>query len=231
MIDLNDAESQREGGIIPDGTFAKISMALRPGGADIPGLDPMDNGLFKASGSSDVVMLDGEFTVVEGPFAKRKFWQMFTITGGQVDEKGHSKGFNITKSTIRAMIESAIGLAPDDMTDSAKAKRVFQAFKQLDGLTFYAKIGVEPGNEYINNSGTKVMGKDKNKLAHIVTVKDKEYAALSAGKVVETAPAVQAVPVKAATGPAWGNNSTAPVAQANTPAAKATASGPAWLRS
>ena len=113
MIDLNDAEAQREGGLIPDGTFAKIMMSLRPGGSDIPGLDQMDLGLFKASASSDVMMLDCEFTVMQGPFAKRKFWQMFTVAGGKTDEKGRSMGFNISKSTIRAMIESAIGLSPE----------------------------------------------------------------------------------------------------------------------
>jgi hypothetical protein len=29
------------------------------------------------------------------PFAKRKFWQNFTVAGGKVDEKGVSKGWNI----------------------------------------------------------------------------------------------------------------------------------------
>ena len=43
----------------------------------------MDQGLLKASGSSDARMLDCEFTVMEGPHAKRKFWQMFTVQGGR----------------------------------------------------------------------------------------------------------------------------------------------------
>ena len=230
MIDLNDAEAQREGGLIPDGTFAKIMMSLRPGGSDIPGLDQMDLGLFKASASSDVMMLDCEFTVMQGPFAKRKFWQMFTVAGGKTDEKGRSMGFNISKSTIRAMIESAIGLSPDDMSDEAKNKRIFQAFKQLDGLQFYAKIGVEPGNEYVDKLGTKKTGNDKNKIAHVVTVKDKEYAALAAGQEVSAAPAVAKTETKPAAGPAWGNGATAPAVQATAPAAQKATSGPAWLR-
>ena len=38
----------------------------------------MDRGLLKLSKTlgSDVQMLDCEFTVVEGPYAKRKFWQL-----------------------------------------------------------------------------------------------------------------------------------------------------------
>lgn len=48
----------------------------------------MDAGLLKASQSSDAKMLDCEFTVVDGPHARRKFWQSFTVAGGKVDEKG-----------------------------------------------------------------------------------------------------------------------------------------------
>ena len=74
MYDLNDAQPQMGpiGELIPDGTFAKIKMAIRPGGVN--GATPMDAGLLKASQSSDAKMLDCEFTVVEGPFARRKFW-------------------------------------------------------------------------------------------------------------------------------------------------------------
>ena len=36
MYDLNDAEPLRSGEIIPDGTFAKVTMTIRPGGVDGP---------------------------------------------------------------------------------------------------------------------------------------------------------------------------------------------------
>ena len=87
-FDMNDAEPQKTGDLIPDGSFAKITMTIRPGNVD--GQSEMDQGLLKASNSpgSDVLMLDAEFTVVEGPHAKRKFWQMFTVSGGKVDDSG-----------------------------------------------------------------------------------------------------------------------------------------------
>ena len=49
MYDLNDAQPQMPptGEPIPDGTFAKIRMTIRPGGVD--GAAPMDKGLLKAS--------------------------------------------------------------------------------------------------------------------------------------------------------------------------------------
>ena len=77
-FDMNDAEPQKTGDLIPDGTFAKVTMTIRPGGID--GESEIDRGLLKRSGApgSDVLMLDCEFTVAEGPHARRKFWQTLT---------------------------------------------------------------------------------------------------------------------------------------------------------
>ena len=108
------------GELIPDGTFAKVKMTIRPGGVN--GSTPIDAGLLKASQSSDAKMLDCEFTVVAGPYARRKFWQNFTVAGGKLDEKGQSKGWNISKSAFRAMIDSALGLDPKDESPAAKAE-------------------------------------------------------------------------------------------------------------
>jgi len=64
-FDMNDAEPQKTSETIPDGTFAKVTMSLRPGGID--GESEIDRGLLKRSGTegSDVLMLDAEFTVAE----------------------------------------------------------------------------------------------------------------------------------------------------------------------
>ena len=111
--DLNDAQPQMApiGELIPDGTFAKITMTIKPGGAD--GQSEIDKGLLKASNQpgSDVLSLDCEFTIAEGPHAKRKFWQTLTASGGKVDQSGVSIGWKITKSTIRAMIDSSLAIA------------------------------------------------------------------------------------------------------------------------
>ena len=231
MYDLNDAQPQMapSGELIPDGTFAKVKMTIRPGGID--GSTPMDAGLLKASQSSDAKMLDCEFTVVEGPFARRKFWQNFTVAGGKLDEKGASKGWNISKSAFRAMIDSALGLDPRDESQAAKQKRVIQGLKQLDGIGFAARIMVEPA------SGPQY--KDANKLANVVLPGEPQYAAIMRGEKVAPEP-VNAKPRKPSEGPvhpapAWG---TAPAASAGVPwvgqpaaasAKPAPATGPAWL--
>jgi hypothetical protein len=113
-FDMNDVEPQQSGDLIPDGSFAKLVMTLRKGGTD--GTGDVDRGLLKASNQpgSDVLMLDAEFTVTEGAFARRKFWQMFTVQGGKLDETGQSIGWKIAKGQFRAMIDSALGLDPDD---------------------------------------------------------------------------------------------------------------------
>ena len=99
--------------------------------------------------------------MVEGPYARRKFWQNFTVAGGKVDEKGQSKGWNISKSAFRAMIDSALGLNPKDDSAAAKQKRVIHGLKQLDGISLRRSDHGRAGNEHAY--------KDANKLANVVT--------------------------------------------------------------
>jgi hypothetical protein len=244
MLDLNDARPQLPpaGELIPDGTFAKLKLTIRPGGAD--GAVALDKGLLKASQTSDARMLDCEFTVLEGPFARRKLWQNFTVAGGKLDEKGQSIGWNISKSSFRAMIDSALGLDPQDESQAAREKRMLQGLKHLDGITFIARIMVEPA--------TSEQHKDANRIANIVLPGEAPYAPVMRGETVPPEP-VNAKPRKAAAAPtaatpAWATPATpAPAAQAQmpwsthppsqapaaaaplTPPPPATAAGPAWL--
>ncbi len=183
MFDLNDAQPQMGplGDLIPDGTFARVQMNIRPGGSN--GSVPMDAGLLKQSSSSDALMLDCEFTVVNGPYAKRKFWQMLTVSGGKLDDKGVSKGWNITKSTLRAMIDSATGLDPKDMSDEAKKKRVINGLKEFDGIQFAARIMIEPASNPQYN--------DQNKLANVVLANEPQYQSVMKGETVPPEPVNQ----------------------------------------
>jgi hypothetical protein len=230
MYDLNDAQPQMPpmGEPIPDGTFAKIRMTIRPGGVD--GAGPMDKGLLKASASSDARMLDCEFTVLEGPYARRKFWQSFTVAGGKVDERGVSKGWTIAKSAFRAMIDSALGLSPQDVSETARQKRVIQGLKQLDGIAFVGRIMIEPASS--------AQYKDANKLAAVVLPGDPQYAPIMRGETVAPEP-INAKPRKPAATPApltpaW-DAPTAPAAAGSVPWAESPApaiqpaAGPDWL--
>ncbi len=98
-------------------------------------------------------------TVVEGQFAKRKFWGLFTMEG---TTEGHAKAAEISASRIRGILESARGIRPDDESEAAKNGRRIKSWAELDGIRFIAKIGVEIGTgEY--------KGKDKNKLDFAIT--------------------------------------------------------------
>ena len=210
-FDMNDVAPQQSGDLIPDGTFAKVTMSIRKGGVD--GANEHDRGLLKASNQpgSDVRMVDAEFTVAEGPFAQRKFWQNFTVQGGKLDEQGQSVGWNIAKSQFRAMIDSALGLNPEDMSEAAKAKRVLRGLADLDGITFVAKIQVEPNRNPAY--------KDANKLDHVVLPTAPEWQKVMAGEQVPAQPSNRPRPTAAApasAAPAWGQSQ--PASSASTPA-------------
>jgi len=223
MFDMNDAEPQKTGELIPDGTFAKVTMIIRPGGID--GQSEIDQALLKApkDPTSDVRMLDCEFTVAEGPHAKRKFWQMFTVQGGKVDENGVSIAWKISKSSFRAMIDSALGLDPQDMSEVAKQKRVLRGLADLSGITFVAKIRIEASED--SRYG------DQNRLDRVVLPTEKEWKLVMDGKDVPASPSRSrgAGGKAAAAQPAW-NQATGPGGQpaAAQPRSPQASSAPAW---
>jgi hypothetical protein len=221
--DMNDAELPRGTDLIPDGSFAKVTMVLRPGGIDGDG--DADRGLLKAAKTpgSDVRMLDCEFTVAAGPHLRRKFWQMFTVAGGKVDENGVSIGWKITKGVLRTMIDSALGLDPQDMSEAARGKRVLRGLADFNGITFAAKIKVEPASDPRYG--------DSNRLDRVVLPNEPEWQRIMAGEAVPAQPSRSATRVSqpavaaaANAAPAWGNS--------NRPATAAapTATAPAWAQ-
>jgi hypothetical protein len=242
MYDFSDVEPQQSTDLIPDGTFAKVAMTIRRGSVD--GQDEIDRGLLKASTTpgSDVLSLDGEFTVTEGRFVRRKFWHSFTVSGGKVDEKGASIGWNISKRTFRAMIDSALGLDPEDNSEEAKAKRRLRGLADLDGISFVAKIAVEPSND--------PRYPDKNKLDRPVLPNEKEWRAVMNGEDLAPSPSrprsasgavgnASAAPKPAwtqqqtptpqvATTP-WKRPATTPLDQSTGDGQAAKPAGPAWL--
>lgn len=224
MFDMNDAEPQKTSELIPGGTFAKVTMTIRPGGVD--GQCEIDQALLKApkDPTSDVRM----FTVVEGPHVKRKFWQMFTVQGGKVDENGGSIGWKISKSTFRAMIDSALGLDPQDMSEAAKQKRILRGLADLNNITFVAKIKIEPSED--TRYG------DQNRLDRVVLPTDKEWKLVMDGKDVPASPSRSrgAGNKAAAAQPAWsqgtrqGQSAQPAPSQSRSPQSSA---APAWSQS
>jgi hypothetical protein len=160
--DYTQAPPQRGNELIPPGTVAAVALKIRNGGAG-------EGGLMKRSRDGGCEMLDLEFTVVEGPYAKRKFWENLILSGST---DGHAQASEISRGTIRAIIESAKGIKPQDVSPQARQARTVE-LKDIDGMIFVAKIGVEKGRPRNNGSGENYA--DRNILAAVVTPDNKDW--------------------------------------------------------
>ena len=157
--DFNDVKQNTN--IIPKGTLAKVRLTIRPGGFD----DPAQGwtGGYATRGTTGSVYLSGEFTVLEGPYARRK---IFTLIG-LYSPKGPDWA-NMGRSLIRGMLNSARGISDKDLSAQAQAARRISSFADLDGLEFVAKVDI----------GTDTNGDEKNEVRAAVTPDHKEYAAI-----------------------------------------------------
>ena len=157
--DYNDAKQNPN--LMPKGTLAKVRLTIRPGGFD----DASQGwtGGYATRGSTGAVYLNGEFTVLEGQYAKRKIWTLV----GLYSPKGPDWG-NMGRSLVRSMLNSARGLSDKDVSPQAQAARRINGFADLDGLEFVARIDI----------GTDTNGDDKNEVRGAVTRDHRDYAQL-----------------------------------------------------
>ena len=214
MLDFNGVEPAKPSEAIPDGTFAKAIMTIRPGGVD--GDSPIDRGLLNASRAegSDVIQLDCEFTILEGPFVRRKFWRKFVLSGGKVDEQGVSIGWKITKSALRAILDSAYGLDPKDEGPAAQAKRRINGFFDLNNLVLVAKVSTDE--------------EGRSELDAAITRDRPEWAKVLAGEIVPPKPSAKRRSANRAAGPQTAS-AQQPAWQQGGPAAGP--AGPSWAGS
>ena len=179
--DFNSAQSNSN--VIPKGTLAKVRLTLRPGGFD----DPAQGwtGGYAKRGTTGSVYLDAEFTVLEGPYARRKIWSLI----GLYSPKGPDWA-NMGRGLIRGILNSARGISDKDNSPEAQARRRISGFGDLDGLEFVARIDV----------GQDANGDDKNEVRGAVTPDHRDYVPLmGAGTAHSTAAPAYAPPQANAT--------------------------------
>lgn len=192
-MNFADAEEQTGGDVIPHKTLAKVHMKIRPGGYDDPSKG-WTGGYATRSENTGAVYLDCEYTVIGGKYNKRKVWSLI----GLHSPKG-PKWEQMGRSFIRAALESARGIKPQDASDTAMKARQISGFQDLDGLEFVVQIDVEQaeaGSEY----------GDKNKINNVIPATHKDYAALMSGTApVQTGTAnTQTAPAQSGGGlPQW----------------------------
>jgi hypothetical protein len=110
--DYTDAPEQRGNEPIPADSVATVQLTIRPGGAG-------EGGLLKRSQDGGCEMLDCELVVVDGPYMKRKLWERMIISG---TTDGHAKAAEISRGKLRAILESARGIKPNDTSKEARAR-------------------------------------------------------------------------------------------------------------
>ena len=171
----NDFNNAPAANLIPKGTLAKVRFTIRPGGYD----DPAKGwtGGYATRGTTGAVYLSGEFTVLEGPFARRK---IFTLIG-LMSPKGPDWA-NMGRAFVRGMLNSARGIPAKDDSPQAQAARRITGFADLDGLEFVARIDI----------GTDANGEEKNEIRSAITRDHRDYAALMGGAPTAPRPAAAA---------------------------------------
>jgi hypothetical protein len=162
-FDLNAAETGNSTDLIPEGTVARAILNIRAGGEG-------DGGWLKMSKGGGL-MIDTEWTILSGPFAKRKVWRYMSLS---------EKAYPITMRQLRAVVEGNYGILPEDMSDAAQAKRRC-GFPELQGMEACIMISIEKSVGY----------DDKNGIKAILTPGESKYIARDGAA---PAPSTQAAP-------------------------------------
>ncbi len=156
LTDFNTAKPRSS--LIPAGTIAKVLVKICPGGYE-------PNGLLTKSKNTGSIYLNLEFTVVEGPYSKRKIYQIFGIQGSKLNENGEDVWGEMGRSMIRRILESARNIYPHDDREEANLARKIKSISELNGLECLVKIGTE----------TSGYG-EKNKIISVITPEYGSYA-------------------------------------------------------
>jgi hypothetical protein len=188
FFDLNTAGEQRD--LIPANTIVTLQMAIIPGNAG-PG------GWLKKASDGKSEGLDLEFTVVDGKYAKRKIWERWTVDGTTA---GHADAKEYSRNRLRAIVESARGIRPDDKSETANAgRRLNGGYADLDQIRFMARIGIRPAEGQYQA---------KNRIDEIITPERQDWQKpqqITAKTMTDGAPtpAASSPPAGAIARPQW----------------------------
>ena len=161
FFDFNSAAEQSSYDLIPKGTVVRVRMTIKPGGYDDPS-QGWTGGYATRSMTTGSVYLNCEFVVLDGPFARRKMWSLI----GLYSAKG-AEWTNMGRTFIKAILNSARGINPNDSSPAAQNARRISGFADLDGIEFVGKVDWDKDQN----------GQDKCVIKSAVTPEHKDYAA------------------------------------------------------
>lgn len=155
-LDLNDAPAQKDGvrGPIPPDSVVIVRMEIRQPTTDMQ-VTPQDVWLTRSKRSENHY-LDCKFTVISPTHEGKPIWQNYCMMGSET-------ACNISRSFLRAVIESAHGIMPDDASERATQQRRVQDFSVFNGLEFPVMVGIKDirhGDKYVNNEILKAITPD-----------------------------------------------------------------------
>jgi len=166
--DFNNSENQQSFDVIPNNTFAKVRMTIRPGGhEDIN--QGWNAGYATKNENTNSVYLSCEYVILGGDFAKRKLWGLI----GLHSDKGPDWA-NMGRSFVKAILNSARGFHESDDSHKAQDARKINGLSDLDGIEFVARISVAKDQD----------GNDRNEIKFIITPDHPEYKDLMGDKFV-----------------------------------------------
>ena len=160
--DLNDAE-QQGGSVIPADLYW-LTAKVKPGGAS-------DDYNLRRSKNGALEMLELEMTVVGGPHAGARFWEMMPLNyvdgscPDQAQVNRYKAAVRMGKAKLRAIIESARQIDPDDASEQAQQQRRLADLNDLNGLTCFAQVDVREQSGY----------RPKNYIDYVITPKMPEW--------------------------------------------------------
>ena len=194
-MDYNSAPRQNDGfSPIPHGTFLKVRQTIRPGAYTDPAQGWHD-GTPTQPERTGAIYINCEYTVECGEFHKRKFFGLI----GLWSAKGKTWG-DMGRAAIRAMLDSARGVHPDDNTPQAVSARCINDFGDLDGLEFAVQIAVEKDDR----------GDQRNVIKQIIEPGHPQYQAVmacasqaSAATPAAPAPSMATPRTQQASKPVW----------------------------
>jgi hypothetical protein len=200
--DFNDAEAQQSGfNLIPKGTLVPVRMTIKPGSYDDLSLG-WTGGYATQSFDTGAIYLSAEFVVTAGAHAKRKMWSNI----GLHSPKGPTWG-QMGRTFIRAVLNSARNVHPQDNSPQAAAARRIQGFADLDGIEFLVRVDIEKDTKGEDRNVVKVaVEPDHPDYARLMGVTPKPGVSPAPAAVASATPAqpVQAAARPAVSGkPAW----------------------------
>lgn len=211
--DFNDAEAQQSGfNLIPKGVLVPVLMTLKPGG-HYDASQGWNDGYPTQSPTTGAVYLAAEFVITGGEFAKRKMWSNI----GLYSPKG-ATWTQMGRTFVRAALNSARGVLPQDNSPQAAAARRIQGFADLDGLEFVVRVDIEKDGR----------GDDRNVVKMAVEPDHPDYARIM-GVPSKLAPN-PAVPVNSIHQAPAGQSAAAPAPQALAQQRAPVTGKPAWAQ-